>query len=80
MDVQTDVSGNYYIETERPRDEKTRVTYVPHQEWADQAVVRIQVREAAGQLRSGPEIPVSQVGNFVASIIDLLSKKAQDKE
>jgi hypothetical protein len=79
MEVRTDESGNHYIETDRPLNEKTRVTYVPYQEWAGQTVIRVQVREAGGNLRRGPEIPIDQVGDFVASIIDLLSKKAQDK-
>jgi hypothetical protein len=80
MELQTDDRGNHYIETDRPLNEKTRVTYVPYQEWAGQAVIRVQVRAAGGNLRSGPEIPIDQVGDFVASIIDLLSKKAQDKK
>lgn len=79
MELQTDDRGNHYIETDRPLNEKTRVTYVPYQEWAGQTVIRVQVRDASGNLRFGPEIPIDQVGDFVASIIDLLSKKAQDK-
>jgi hypothetical protein len=77
MDARTDAGGNTYIETDRPLGEKTRVTYVPHQEWAGQAVVRIQVRQDDGQLRPGPEIPLDRVGDFVPSIVDLLSGQAK---
>ena len=56
MELQTDDRGNQYIETDRPHNEKTRVTYVPYQEWAGQTVIRVQVREAGGNLRPGPEI------------------------
>ena len=79
MEARTDESGNSYVETNRPHDEKTRVTYVPHQEWAGQAVVRIQVRRADGHLQRGPEIPIDQVGDVVSSIINLLSKTAHQK-
>jgi hypothetical protein len=78
VDVQTDTSGNLYIELDRPRNEKTRLTYIPHQKWADQAVFRIQIRQADGHLRSGPEIVVEQLGDLVSGAIHLFNRQARE--
>lgn len=80
MEIRTNTDGNHYIELDRPQDEKTILTYMPHREWAGQAVVRIEVEMPSGNRHWGPEIPVDRLGDFVSGIINLLNSEVQDKE
>jgi hypothetical protein len=80
VEVQTNADGNHYIELDRPQDEKTVLTYMPHREWAQQAVVRIEVEMPSGKRPWGPEIPVDRLGDFVSGIINLINSEVQDKE
>jgi hypothetical protein len=68
-----DTSGQKYEEIDIPGG-KVRVTYIPHG-WADSPSVRIQIRDATGHLRQGPEIPLSAIGGVVGAIVTLLSKR-----
>jgi hypothetical protein len=79
MTLQTDEDGNYYIELDRPQNEKIRLTYIPKREWASQDVVRIHAIADSGKPRHGPEIPVNLLGDFVSGLINLLNSQAQEK-
>lgn len=78
MNLQTDDSGNYYLELERPQNEKIRLTYMPNREWASQDVIRVHAIADSGKPRHGPEIPVDQVGDFVSSLINLLKSQVRE--
>lgn len=80
LDVQSDDDGNQYMELDRPEGAKTVVTYIPYREWADQAVIRIHIKTAAGRPTYGTDIPIDQLGEFVSSIIELLNRQAQERD
>ena len=65
-----DSSGNDYREVRRG-PEHIRVTYIEN--GFDQSpAVRIQVRDEAGHVRPGPELPVNIVGQVIREMVDLL--------
>ena len=69
--MDTDQSGNMYKEIEI-QGGKVRVTYIQNG-WDGSPSVRIQIRDASGHLRQGPEIPITSIGGVVGSVVDLLS-------
>jgi hypothetical protein len=71
--MDTDASSNSYIEIEIPGG-KVRITYIQNG-WADTPSVRIQIRDATGHLRQGPEIPIASIGEVVGAVVNLLSTR-----
>lgn len=70
--METDSAGNKYEEVPITGGH-VRVTYIG-KGWDDSPSVRIQIRDASGHLRQGPEVPISSVGGVVGAIVDLLSQ------
>jgi hypothetical protein len=75
VNMQTDDKGRRYLELDRPRGEKTRLTYIPDPNWLDRPVMEIRVEEADGRLAYGPQIPVDDLGDLVAGIFALLTSE-----
>ncbi len=68
-----DSKGNWYEEVPIPGS-VVRITYVT-EGWAGTPSVRIQTKdEDRGNLRQGPEVPLSAVGGLVGAIVELLSR------
>ena len=57
---------------DRPKNEKLRLTYIPHPDWVNKSVLEIRVKDANGNLKYGPQIPIDGVGEFVAGIFNFL--------
>jgi hypothetical protein len=72
--IQTDSSGNRFVEVDLPSDEKLRISLIP-QGWAGTPGVRVQARDSTGHLRQGPEIPVGYLGDLVGAVVELLSRQ-----
>ncbi len=74
--VETDGSGKRYVDVPTLSDEHVRAAFV----LGDQAgygahYLHIQIRDAAGHLRQGPEIPVSILGEVSGAVIALLAEQ-----
>ena len=73
MTVEVDSSGQRYVDTPTLYDEHVRTTYIPAEKAGyREDSVRIQIRDARGHIRKGPEVPLSAIGGMVAAIIELL--------
>lgn len=72
----TDETGRAFIEVSLPNGENVRVTLV-EESWANSPGIRLQIRDASGHLRQGPEIPASAVGQVVAAVIELVRDKPE---
>lgn len=70
--MSTDSSGNDFLETAIHNDH-LRVTLVPTG-WDGTRSVRLQMRDKAGHLRPGPEIPIHELGRAIALVIDISTK------
>lgn len=72
--VKTDGSGKRYVEVSTDSGERVRLTFVPA-ETAGYKVesIRIQIRDAPGKVRPGPEIPLRILGDVFGGIVLLLS-------
>lgn len=68
----TDRVGHRYEEFEMSETEKIRVTFVPHQGWADGPTLRIQKREAGGRVVRGPELPAAKAEDLILAIRTVL--------
>jgi hypothetical protein len=66
-----DSSGKRYIEVDLSNNERARLTLVPDS-WGGQGGIRIQIRDATGHLRRGPEVPLAQVDEVVAGMLELV--------
>jgi len=69
----TDSAGQPYVDTPTLVDENIRATLVK----ADRAgygvrSIRLQIREASGHLRQGPEVPLDCIGPLVSAMIELV--------
>ena len=73
MKTETDSSDQRYIEVPLDNGEKIRVTLIPDS-WATGPGIRIQVRNADGHLRQGPEIPASEIGKVVGAVVELVRR------
>jgi hypothetical protein len=73
MGIETDSSNQKYIEVPTENGEKIRVTLIENS-WATGPGIRIQVRNAEGHLRQGPEIPAAAIGKVVGAVVDLVRK------
>lgn len=54
--------------------EGVRVTYVPHQDWADGPTIRIQKRAYTGRVSPGPEFPASKADDLIRAVRDVLGE------
>src|SRR4051794_8746353 len=66
-----DSSEQAYEEIEIPSGQ-VRATYIP-EGWAGSPSVRIQIRDDAGHLRQGPEVPIAAIGGMVDAVVKLLA-------
>ena len=73
MAIETDGSNQKDIEVPMDNGEKIRVTLIENS-WATGPGIRVQVRNAEGHLRQGPEIPAAEIGKVVAAVVDLVRK------
>lgn len=80
MEVKTDDQGNRYIEQDRPGGDKAEIAYIPNRPWAQKDVVSMRIRRPNGKLEFGVEVPVDDVPEFVAAIVQLLSERADTRE
>ena len=80
MEIKIDDQGNRYIEQDRPGNDKTVIAYIPDQKWAKKDVVSMRIRKANGKLQFGVEVPIDDVPEFVAAIVQLLSERADTRE
>lgn len=64
-----DRKGHAYQEVDMPNG-SVRVTYIENG-WAGSPAVRVQIRDDAGHLRQGPEIPLGTIGGVFGAIFDL---------
>jgi hypothetical protein len=80
MEVKTNDEGNRCIEQDRPGGDKTEVTYIPNRPWANKDVVSMRIRKASGGLEFGIEVPIDDVPEFIAAIVQLLSERADTRQ
>lgn len=68
-----DSSGHPFLEIPTLAGEKLRVTYIPAKAtgYPSEPSLRVQVREASGQLRQGPEFPIRILNEVVGAMIEL---------
>ncbi len=73
LNIQKDSTGKRFVDVPTLADEHVRVTFVPNEDAGYHTdSIRIQIRDAKGHLRPGPEIPLTSLGDFVKAVIDLL--------
>ena len=70
----TDSAGHRYEEVDMSDQERVRVTYVPHQDWADGPTIRIQKRAYTGRVSPGPEFPASKADDLIHAVRDVLGE------
>lgn len=70
----TDRSGHNYLEVAMSNTEAVRLTYI-NEAWNGSQAIRIQIKETSGHLRPGPEIPLENIADTVAAMINLMRKK-----
>ena len=66
-----DSSDNWYEEVDMGNGEQVRVTCV-EESWSGAGGIRIQIRDADGHLRMGPEFPASVAPEVVRAMMRLL--------
>jgi hypothetical protein len=80
VEVKTNDEGNRCIEQDRLGGDKMEISYMPNRKWPDhdvvQDVVRMRLKKASGGHKFGIEIPIDDVPEFVAAIVQLLSERA----
>lgn len=69
MTIYEDSAGQKYVEIPLPDGESLRITYITKSK-----TIRVQIYQADGYLRKGPEIPVESVHEFVWGMNYLLAK------
>lgn len=67
-----DGAGNRYEEFDMSDNEQVRVTYIPHQDWAQGPTLRIQKRAYTGRVSQGPEFPASKAKDLIQAIRGVL--------
>lgn len=68
-----DSAGHRYEEFAMSDNEHIRVTFLPHQDWADSPTLRIQKRDHRGRMIQGPEFPSRLAGDLAKAIHDVLA-------
>ena len=77
-DIKNDSSGKAYVEVPTAGGEHVRVTLVPADDGGyGQDSVRVQIRDAKGHLRQGPELPVACIGDLVGALVAVVIEGAQ---
>lgn len=66
-----DQSGNSYREIPIESD-ALRLTFVPSG-WNGKSSVRIQMKDASGHLRLGPEVPIARIGEVIVKLFELIA-------
>lgn len=69
-----DSARHRYEEFEMSDNERVRVTYIPHQDWANGPTIRIQKRAYDGRVVPGPEIPAAKAEDLIAAIRDVVKE------
>ncbi len=69
-----DSAGHRYEEFDMSDQEGVRVTFVPHQDWADGPTIRTQKRAYAGRVSPGPEFPASKADDLIRAVRDVLAE------
>lgn len=64
----TDSARHRYEEFEMSDYEHVRVTYIPHQDWANGPTLRIQKRAHDGRVVRGPEFPAAKAEELIQAI------------
>lgn len=72
MAAGTDSAGHTFVEFDMSENEQVRVTYIPHQAWADGPTIRIQKHAYTGRVSPGPEFPADKVGDLIDALRDVL--------
>ncbi len=73
MKIKTDSAGQKYIDVPSLADECVRLTFIDKVKAGYKAdSVRVQIRDASGHLRQGPEVPLESVGPLFSAMIELL--------
>ena len=67
-----------FLEVETGSGEKIRLTFIPKEKSADKksAGIRIQIVEANGHIRRGPEIPVNAITEVFEAANSLMRKNS----
>jgi len=77
MEIVRDSSGQPYIDVRLRLGEHVRVTRIAAgNPGYGCPTLRIQIRDAKGHLRQGPEIPLDVLGCVIAACIDLVRPEA----
>ena len=73
MRVQRDSSDQPFVDTPTLLNEHVRTTFV-REDRAGYGVdsVRVQIRDATGHLRQGPEVPLAAVPGLIAAAMELI--------
>lgn len=75
MAVRVDSAGHRYVEFGMSADEQIRVTYIPHQDWAGGATIRVQKRAHTGRMSPGPEFPADRAMDLIAAVSELAARR-----
>lgn len=73
MPSQTDSAGQPFVDVPTLADEHVRATFVSASKAGYKVdSIRLQIRDASGHLRMGPDVPLESVGPLVAAMIELI--------
>lgn len=75
--MDTDSANNRFEEVNPGNGEKVRVTYV-EDSWNGRAGLRIQIRDATGHLRQGPEIPKDNIPEVIAVAVQMVIARQRE--
>jgi hypothetical protein len=73
MTTGVDSANHRFIEFDMSKDEQVRVTYIPHQRWADGPTIRIQKHAYTGRMSPGPEFPADKAIDLIAAVSGLVT-------
>ena len=73
MKFDDDSAGQTFVDVPTLVGEHIRATFVKAPKAGYKVdSIRLQIREASGHLRQGPDVPLESVGPLVSAIIDLI--------
>lgn len=75
MAVKVDSAGHAYVEFDMSDDEQIRITFIPHQAWADGPTIRIQKHAHTGRMSPGPEFPADRAMELIAAVSGLATRQ-----
>ena len=71
--ISTDSAEQPYVDVPTLVDERIRATFVKAPKAGYKVdSIRLQIREANGHLRQGPDVPLESVGPLVSAMIELI--------